>query len=100
MPIAEPKYLLPTFVTEIEVEQLFNLYSYRLAFEQGAPVDLSRLLILYGDNGSGKTTLLSLIFNLLSPAQGRSHRTFLASTPFRRFAVRLGAELVRVIRLC
>lgn len=83
-----------SFVTEVEVEKLFNLYSYRLAFDRDAPVDLSRLLILYGDNGSGKTTLLSLIFNLLSPARSRGHRTILAATPFRRFAVRLGTDLI------
>lgn len=82
-----------TFITEVEVEQLFNLYSYRLAVDEKAAVDLSRLIILYGDNGSGKTTLLSMIFHLLSPAQGQNHRTFLASTAFQRFAVRLGTDL-------
>lgn len=82
-----------TFITEVEIEQLFNLYSYRLAVDDNAAVDLSRLIILYGDNGSGKTTLLSLIFHLLSPARGQNHRTFLASTPFRRFAIRLGKDL-------
>lgn len=84
---------LQTCVTEIEVEQLFNLYSYRLSFERDAPVDLSRLLILYGDNGSGKTTLLSLVFNLLSPARRRGHRSILAATPFKRFRIRLGTSL-------
>lgn len=78
------------FITEIQIEDLFGLYSYHLAVLADKDVDVSRLLILYGDNGSGKTTILNLIFNLLSSARRRGHRSYLASIPFRRFEIRLG----------
>jgi energy-coupling factor transporter ATP-binding protein EcfA2 len=53
------------------------------------------LLILYGENGTGKTTILQLLCHLLSKEILKGHRTFLAKTPFTRFAVVLtnGLEL-------
>jgi energy-coupling factor transporter ATP-binding protein EcfA2 len=86
-----------TFITEIEVQKLFNLYSYKLSVGNRENIDLSRLLILYGDNGSGKTTLLKLLFNLLSPTTTKGHRTFLARTPFKLFKVKLGTDIQIII---
>lgn len=81
-----------TFITEIQVEQLFGLYSYELSVQNLEDSNFSRLLILYGDNGSGKTTILKLIFNLLSLTEGRGHRSFIASVPFSRFNLKLGSN--------
>jgi energy-coupling factor transporter ATP-binding protein EcfA2 len=81
---------MESFITEIEIDRLYDLYTYKLSLLNNKMVDVSRLLILYGDNGSGKTTLLKLIFNLLSPLPGRGHRTYIARTPFRRLAIKLG----------
>lgn len=47
-----------------------------------------RLVLLHGDNGSGKTTILRLLWNLLSHADDRGHRTYLAKTPFRELHVK------------
>ena len=85
---------LTSAITEIQVDDLFGLYTYKLCpplNTRGAP---GRLLILYGDNGSGKTTLLRLIYHLLSKEDNRGHRTFLATVPFRRLAVRIGDNVV------
>jgi predicted ATPase len=76
------------YITVVEVEDLFGLYTYRLE-EKASSSNPSRLFILYGDNGSGKTTILKLIFNLLSGADNQGHRTFLARTPFLRLSVLL-----------
>jgi len=86
----------PLSVVRIEVERLFGRYTYTLSKEdQHRQLD-SSLVILYGDNGSGKTTILKLLFHLLSPAQNRGHRTFLAQTPFAKFSVLLadGTQIV------
>ncbi|MGW4723548.1 AAA family ATPase [Streptomyces sp. NPDC004291] len=72
--------VLSTSITEVMVEGLFDRYNYRLEFEP-------RLAILYGDNGTGKTTILRMIHNLLSPSQGRGHKTEVANTPFRDFQI-------------
>lgn len=75
-------------ISRIEVDGLFDQVTYRIP-ESSSQVDLSHLMILYGDNGSGKTTLLSMIFHLLSPANNRGHRNALAEIPFKRFTIYL-----------
>lgn len=45
--------------------------------------------LLYGDNGTGKTTILRLLWDLLSPAPDRGHRSRIAEVAFARFAVHL-----------
>jgi energy-coupling factor transporter ATP-binding protein EcfA2 len=93
------KPLEDSFITRIEVQDLFGLYSYIL--EEGSTSDgeSRRLFLLYGDNGAGKTTVLQLVFNLLSQARNRDHRGYLARTPFRRLAVTLaGTTVVSVDR--
>ena len=77
----------PATIVAVDCDALFGHYTYRLrpTSDEGA----ARLLLLYGDNGSGKTTIAQLLFHLLSPEEGRGHRTFLARTKFRRFAVHL-----------
>jgi ABC-type lipoprotein export system ATPase subunit len=79
-------------VAEVSVEGLFGQYNYRIsplssaAAKRGAP----QLMLLYGENGSGKTTVLRILWHLLSPAEGRQHRSRLAEIPFMRVEVRLG----------
>jgi energy-coupling factor transporter ATP-binding protein EcfA2 len=76
----------PTTIKEINVEQLFGYYSYKLC-ETNSQKDLSKLMIFYGDNGSGKTTILKLIFYLLSCIDKKGHKTALARYKFKRFSV-------------
>lgn len=79
----------PPFIVGIEVDELFGYYTYRLGMT--SKIDRpssSQILLLYGDNGTGKTTIAQLIFHLLSLGELRGHRTFLAKTKFRRFALR------------
>lgn len=78
------------FISSIHVSNLFGLYTYHLLPKRPAPNTPDNLLILYGDNGSGKTTILKLVFHLLSPANDKGHRTFLANTPFQTLRVELG----------
>jgi energy-coupling factor transporter ATP-binding protein EcfA2 len=84
-----------SFVTSIEVEELFGQYSYALSPQADAS-SLSELCILYGQNGAGKTTVLWLLNHILSKEPKAGHRTFIARTAFRRFAVALsdGTSLV------
>lgn len=46
-----------------------------------------RLTLVYGANGTGKTTLLRMLFDGLSPARNRGHRTALGQLRFRSFVV-------------
>lgn len=73
-------------VRSMRVKDLFGQYSYniRANISTASPV-----ILLYGDNGSGKTTILNILWNLLSPAPDRMHRTRVAKIPFRDFAVTL-----------
>jgi ABC-type cobalamin/Fe3+-siderophores transport system ATPase subunit len=80
-------------INAVEVDDLFGRYSYRIHRPKNKGRD-SRLLLLHGDNGSGKTTILRMLWNLLSPANDRGHRSFLAKTPFRRFLVALSDGVV------
>jgi energy-coupling factor transporter ATP-binding protein EcfA2 len=90
---AVPLELPPYGISHLEVRELYGRYSYGLQVPAASTADLSRVLVLYGDNGSGKTTILRLLFHLLSPAPRRGHRTFLARTPFRYFAVSFSGGL-------
>lgn len=76
-------------ITQIEVEGLFGRFDYCIPSRLEEHGDISRLCVLYGDNGAGKTTILSLLFRLLSPTDSAGHKTYVAQTPFKRFAVRL-----------
>lgn len=71
-------------VRSIRIVDLFGRYTYHISV-RGAVAP--PVILLYGDNGSGKTTVLNLLWNLLSPATNRGHRTALARTPFREFEV-------------
>src|SRR6266550_82406 len=77
----------PHSIARIEVDQLFGRYDYRLPETDREIPQLSKLFVLYGDNGSGKTTILRLLFDLLSAADDRGHRSALAEVPFRTFRV-------------
>lgn len=74
-------------VRRIEVRGLHGRFDYSLDFE--AVQASARLVLLYGDNGSGKTTVLRLLWNLLSPAGNRYHRTFMSQIAFQSFGVLL-----------
>jgi len=80
-------------ICRIEVRGLFGYLSYDICPERKPRS--SDVLILYGENGSGKTTLLRLLFYVLSPLEGKGHKTVVATTPFSRFSVYFdnGAEV-------
>jgi energy-coupling factor transporter ATP-binding protein EcfA2 len=73
-------------VRSMRIKELFGRYSYNVRANSSTTPPV---ILLYGDNGSGKTTILTLLWNLLSPAPDRRHRTRLAQTPFRDLAVTL-----------
>lgn len=72
-------------VTKISVEKLFGHYDYTLP--NTAAVDISKLLIVYGDNGTGKTTILKLFFYLLSTRDKSGYKSRLAETKFKKFSI-------------
>ncbi|HOX37399.1 MAG TPA: AAA family ATPase [Candidatus Brocadiia bacterium] len=74
---------------KIEVRGLFGRYDYDIDESLTGVKGFKELLILYGDNGCGKTTILKLLHHILSPADNRGHRSYIAKTPFRRFAIRM-----------
>lgn len=74
-------------IKRIEVDQLFGQYTYDLKTSSESANSAQNLLLLYGDNGSGKTTIAQLLFHLLSRADVRGHRTYIAQTPFKNFSV-------------
>ena len=78
-PVAEP-----TNISSITIEGLFGEFDYKLP-NKSKSVDLSQLLVLYGDNG--KTTILRLIYDALAHAAGRGLKTRLANTPFRKLEI-------------
>jgi ABC-type multidrug transport system ATPase subunit len=75
----------PLSIKEIRVEKLFGYYSYKIPVEHS--LDISQLLIIYGDNGSGKTTLLKLIFWLLSSRDYSGYKTKISSTKFQHISI-------------
>lgn len=79
-----------SIITEIEVQGLFNQFSYKLPSVGG----FSSAAILYGDNGVGKSTILRLAFHLLSAAGNRGHRTALKNVAFKLLVVTLSTGVV------
>mgnify|MGYP001301584440 FL=1 len=73
-------------VRSIEVRGLFGDRDISISVPEidGLP---SQVALLFGSNGSGKTTLLNMVWNALSAADNRGHRTQLARTPFREFKI-------------
>ena len=74
-------------ITEVDVERLFGRYNYKIHLANGRGAETPRISLLYGDNGTGKTTILELIFHLLSSADRRGHRTYVARAPFKRISI-------------
>jgi ABC-type molybdenum transport system ATPase subunit/photorepair protein PhrA len=74
-------------ITTIEINHLFGRYSYNLEMPLSKDANFAPLNMIYGDNGTGKTTILKLIYHLLSAADKRGHRTFIARVPFSQFKI-------------
>lgn len=73
-------------ISHIDIEDLFGIYSYSIPLES---MDISKLLILYGENGAGKTTILTIIFNLLSSEESKGHKKELANIKFKKLSIEL-----------
>jgi energy-coupling factor transporter ATP-binding protein EcfA2 len=76
-------------ISRIQVEQLFNTYSYNLELAHMPGPESGRLMLLYGNNGSGKTTILNLLYHLLHPEPYGGHRSFVGRVPFKKFCLQL-----------
>jgi energy-coupling factor transporter ATP-binding protein EcfA2 len=73
-------------IKRIQVKKLFGLYDYEIP-PRDSKQEIEKFLLLYGANGSGKTTILRLLFHLLAPETGSGHKTWIARTKFKEFAV-------------
>jgi energy-coupling factor transporter ATP-binding protein EcfA2 len=73
-------------IVHIDIEDLFGIYTYSIPIDS---MDISKLLILYGNNGAGKTTILQMIFNLLSSENKKGYKTELANTKFKKLSILL-----------
>ena len=80
------KKIIQLNITDIYVEDLFGIYTYSIPMEK---MNISKLLILYGNNGAGKTNILQMIFNLLSYQKADGHKTELANTTFKKLEISL-----------
>jgi energy-coupling factor transporter ATP-binding protein EcfA2 len=78
------------------VRRLYGKFDYRVnLLEEVSPaaedslfaVNEDRLALIYGSNGTGKTTLLRMLFDGLSAARNRGHRTSLGRLRFEDFSV-------------
>ena len=78
-------------IQHIDIEDLFGIYTYSIPVDN---IDISQLLILYGQNGAGKTTILQMIFNLLSSENGEGHKTELANSKFKKISIKLSNNIV------
>ena len=78
-------------IRHIKIENLFGIYTYSIPIND---IDISKLLILYGDNGAGKTTILQIIFNLLSYENAQGHKTELANTKFKKISITLSNDYI------
>jgi len=84
IPLGERQVRDTPLIRSMHVVDLFGHYTYDIRVSsEPAP----RIILLYGDNGCGKTTILKLVWNLLSAAPDRAHRTRIAQTPFHTFSV-------------
>jgi energy-coupling factor transporter ATP-binding protein EcfA2 len=88
--VAKTEQATPPLIAGFSIRKLYGRYSYTCRVESLADEAAdSRLLLLYGENGSGKTTLLKLLWHLLSPAENRNHRQYIAQVAFEQFTVDL-----------
>lgn len=78
-------------IQHINIEDLFGIYTYSIPVDN---IDISQLLILYGQNGAGKTTILQMIYNLLSSENGEGHKTELANTKFKKISIELSNNTI------
>jgi len=78
-------------IQHINIEDLFGIYTYSIPVDN---IDISQLLILYGQNGAGKTTILQMIYNLLSSENGEGHKTELANTKFKKISIKLSNNII------
>ncbi len=78
-------------IQHIDIEDLFGIYTYSIPVDN---IDISQLLILYGQNGAGKTTILQMIYNLLSSEKREGHKTELANTKFKKISIKLSNNIV------
>src|SRR5436190_1942678 len=95
---AEETLPQPEVVASIELDNLYDKFTYHLQFHDSSDPSISRrlqtvnderLTLLYGSNGSGKTSLLRLLFHGLSFRSRRGHRTHVLRTPFSRLTIHL-----------
>lgn len=70
-------------ISSIKIIGLFGKFNYDISVEDR----VENLTILYGDNGVGKSTILKLVFDVLSPANDRGHRTSLLKTKFENILI-------------
>jgi len=77
-------------IKHIDIEDLFGIYTYSIPLDN---IDISQLLILYGQNGAGKTTILQMIFNLLSSEKKKGHKSELANTKFKKISIKLSNDI-------
>ncbi len=73
-------------IVQIDIEDLFGIYTYSIPMSE---MDISKLLILYGENGAGKTIILQMIFNLLSCEKRKGYKSELANTKFKKISISL-----------
>lgn len=97
---AENAVVASPLLRSVEVTGLFGRYDYTLDFPAiersgGKP----SLHLMAGGNGTGKTTLLRLVYHVLSPANNRGHRSYLAKTKFESIRVALTDDTVfKIVR--
>jgi len=78
-------------ITHINIKELFGIYSYSIPTPD---IDISKLLILYGNNGVGKTTIIKMLFYLLSSHDNKGHKSELANIPFKEISVTLSNQQI------
>jgi energy-coupling factor transporter ATP-binding protein EcfA2 len=82
----EPISVSP-LVSHVSVTGLHGRANYNLDLQTSGQED--RLTLLYGDNGSGKTTILRVLWDLLSPAPDKKHRSRVAAVAFSDFTIHM-----------
>jgi len=81
-------------IRKIFIEKLFGLYSYEIFLKDDKTLDISNVLILYGDNGSGKTTILNLLYHVLASSETEGHKTFVANVRFKKLEIFLADNTI------